>query len=130
MWVGSVDQEDPLEEEMATDSSIWTGKLHGQKSLVGNSPWGHKRWTGLGDWAHMHDMLRSVCGVKHPTISWFQTQPFTDPGPLVLSLIEVITFSSLPPLPVGKYISIIIHTHTHTHIYICIKHRICAVCCA
>ena len=31
-----------LEEEMATHSSILAGEYHGQKSLVGYSPWGHK----------------------------------------------------------------------------------------
>ena len=35
-------QEDPLEKGMATRSSILTGKSHGQRSLVGYSPWGHK----------------------------------------------------------------------------------------
>ena len=35
-------QEDPLEKGMATCSSILTGKSHGQRSLVGYSPWGHK----------------------------------------------------------------------------------------
>ena len=34
-------QEDPLEEEeMATHSSIITWEIHGQRSLVGRSPWG------------------------------------------------------------------------------------------
>ena len=41
-WVRSLDQEDPLEEEMATRSSILPGESHGQKSLVGHSPWDHK----------------------------------------------------------------------------------------
>ena len=36
-------QEDPLEKEMATHSSILVGKFHGQRSLVGYSPWGHER---------------------------------------------------------------------------------------
>jgi len=31
-----------LEEEMATHSSIMSGEYHGQRSLVGYSPWGHK----------------------------------------------------------------------------------------
>ena len=35
--------EDPLEKEMATCSSILAGKFHGQRSLVGYSPWGHNR---------------------------------------------------------------------------------------
>ena len=42
--VWSLGREDPLEVEMATHSSIldWK-KSHGQRSLVGYSPWGHKR---------------------------------------------------------------------------------------
>ena len=35
-------QEDPLEEEMATYSSILAGEPHGQRSLAGYSPWGRK----------------------------------------------------------------------------------------
>ena len=45
MWetgVRSLGQEDPLEEGMATHSSILAGESHGQRSLVGYSPWGHK----------------------------------------------------------------------------------------
>ena len=41
-WVRSLGREDPLEKEMATHSSTLAGKSHGQKSLVGYSPWGHK----------------------------------------------------------------------------------------
>ena len=35
--------EDPLEKEVATHSSILAWKFCGQRSLVGYSPWGHKR---------------------------------------------------------------------------------------
>ena len=35
-------QEEPLEEEMATHSSILARKPHGQRRLLGYSPWGHK----------------------------------------------------------------------------------------
>ena len=35
-------QENPLEKEMATHPSILAGKFHGQRSLVGYSPWCHK----------------------------------------------------------------------------------------
>ena len=41
-WVRSLGREDPLEKEMATHSSILAWEIHGQKSLVGCSPWGHK----------------------------------------------------------------------------------------
>ena len=45
MWetqVRSLDWENPLEKGMATTPVFLPGKSHGQKSLVGYSPWGHK----------------------------------------------------------------------------------------
>ena len=45
MWetqVRSLDRENPLEKGMATTPVFLPGKSHGQKSLVGYSPWGHK----------------------------------------------------------------------------------------
>ena len=41
-WVQSLGQEDPLEKEMATHSSIPAEKFHGQRSLASYSPWSHK----------------------------------------------------------------------------------------
>ena len=41
-WVRSLGWEDPLEEEMATHSSILAWRSHGQRSLADYSPWGHK----------------------------------------------------------------------------------------
>ena len=40
--VRSLGREDPLEKGMATHSSIPACEFHGQRSLVGFSPWGHK----------------------------------------------------------------------------------------
>ena len=42
MWVRSLTQEDPLEEEMATHSSILAWKTSWTQSLVGYNPWGCK----------------------------------------------------------------------------------------
>ena len=44
MRAGSLDQEDPLEEGMATHSSILV-KFHGQRSLAGYSPRGLREWV-------------------------------------------------------------------------------------
>ena len=38
-----LDQEDPLEKEMATTSVVLPGKSHGQRSLMGYSSWGPQR---------------------------------------------------------------------------------------
>ena len=35
-------QEDSLEKEMVIHSSILSWEIHGQRNLVGYSPWGHK----------------------------------------------------------------------------------------
>ena len=40
--VQSPSQEDPLEKGMSAHSRILPGEFHGQWSLAGNSPWGHK----------------------------------------------------------------------------------------
>ena len=42
MWVQSLGWEDPLEERMAPTLVFLPGESHGQRSLVGYSPWGHK----------------------------------------------------------------------------------------
>ena len=49
MWkmrVRSLGQEDPLEKELATHSSTLAWKIHGQRSLVGYSPWSRKELVG------------------------------------------------------------------------------------
>ena len=42
MWVRSLGQEDPLEEDVTTHTTILAWEIHGQKSFVGYSPWGCK----------------------------------------------------------------------------------------
>ena len=46
-WAPSLSWEDPLEEEMATHSSILVWKSHGQKPWWATVHGGAKRWTGL-----------------------------------------------------------------------------------
>ena len=43
-WVESLGCEDPLEKGMATTPVFWPGEFHGQRSLTGYSPRGHKEW--------------------------------------------------------------------------------------
>ena len=48
-WVRSLGWEDFLEKEMATHSSVLPGESHGQRGLVGYSPWVAKSRTRLSD---------------------------------------------------------------------------------
>ena len=68
--VPSVGQEDPLEKGRATHSSILPGEFHGQRSLVGYSPWSCKEldmieWLTLfifavvDTYSHIDDYLRT-----------------------------------------------------------------------
>ena len=41
-WVGFLGWEDALEEDVAIHSVFLPGESHGQRSLVGYSPWGLK----------------------------------------------------------------------------------------
>ena len=41
-WVLSLSGEDPLEKGMQPTQVFFPGEFHGQRSLVGYSPWGHK----------------------------------------------------------------------------------------
>ena len=49
MQVPSLGWEDPLKNEMAPTPVFLPGESHGQKSLVGYHPWGHKIQTGLSN---------------------------------------------------------------------------------
>ena len=40
-WVRSLSEEDPLEKGMQPTPVFLPGEFHGQRSLVGYSPWGH-----------------------------------------------------------------------------------------
>ena len=40
--IQSLGQEDPLEKGMATHSSVLAWRIHGQRSLLGYSPCGHR----------------------------------------------------------------------------------------
>ena len=54
-WVRSLGREDPLEKEMAIQSTpvLLPGKSHGQRNLVGYSPWGHKE-SDMTERLHFH----------------------------------------------------------------------------
>ena len=54
-----------LEEKMQPISGFLPGLFHGQRSLVGYSPWGH-RVRHNGAHAHMH-IAGSLCGIAYTT---------------------------------------------------------------
>ena len=59
-WVQSLSQEDPLEKEMATHSSILAGESHGQRSLVDYSSWGYKE-LDMSKRLHFQNVWSTLC---------------------------------------------------------------------
>ena len=49
--VQSLGQEDPLSRKWQPAPGFLPGKSHGQRSLVGYSPWGHKE-SGMTEYTH------------------------------------------------------------------------------
>ena len=64
LWVRSLGQEDPLEEEMATTPIFLPGKSHGQRNLAGCSLWGHKE-LDMTNSVHTQVMAWVLC------VDWF-----------------------------------------------------------
>ena len=67
-WVQSLGLEDPLEEEMATHSSILAWAIiHGQRSLAGYSPWGRKE----SDTTERLNNTTTLSVAQSPLSLWF-----------------------------------------------------------
>jgi len=60
MWVGSLGQEDPLEEEWQPTPVFLPGESHEQRSLGGYSPWGRKKLDMTEQLIHTHELYH-VC---------------------------------------------------------------------
>ena len=63
MWVQSLGQEDPLEREMATHSSILAWEIPQTEEPGGLQSMGlQKSWTRLNDWACTHGGVKQMAG--------------------------------------------------------------------
>ena len=58
--VQSLGEEDPVEKEMASHSVFLPEKSHGQRSLVGYTPWGPKESDMIEQLTHIHIVTRCV----------------------------------------------------------------------
>ena len=58
--VQSLGWEDSLEKGMAIHSSILAGEFHGQRSLVGYSPWGRKESDMTERLTHTHIEIKRI----------------------------------------------------------------------
>ena len=70
---------DPLEKGMAAHSSILAWRIHGQRSLVGYSPWGRKESdTTERDVTHIHETLGQKWRPRSQSPSMAIASPFVN----------------------------------------------------
>ena len=55
LWVQSLGLEDPLGRNWQPTPVFLPGKFHGQRSLVGYSPWGHKELDRTERLTHIYN---------------------------------------------------------------------------
>ena len=56
-WVPSLGGEDPWRRAWQPTPVFWPGESHGQKSLVGSSPWGHPESDATERLSTAHSIL-------------------------------------------------------------------------
>jgi len=76
------------------------GKLHGQRSLVGPSPWGHKE-LGATEYTHTHTHTHIHTYIYTHILTHIHTDTQTHIHPHTYTHTHTHTYT---------------HTHTHTHI--------------
>ena len=84
MWVQSLGWEDPRRKKWQPTPVFLPGKLHGQRSLAGYSPWGCKE-LDMTEWAHtsthlVHNLVLCVFPFKDTvfnTYCWFMNIELT-----------------------------------------------------
>ena len=83
--IQSLGWEDPLEEDMATHSIFLPGESHGQRTLVGYSPYVHRVRHDWSDWACVHTHIWEGCNLLCLLISITITPKQPDRIPSVLA---------------------------------------------
>ena len=79
MWAPSLGQEVPLKKEMTTCSKLLPGEFHGQRRLVGYSPWGRKEldttenthtspWLLINDYCFLLPLMTGSWVVEYDSV--------------------------------------------------------------
>ena len=104
--VWSLCQEDPLEKKWQPTPVLSPGKSHGQRSLVGYSPWG-RRELDTNEWLYLLMHL-----VKPSKASFFIGIQLSSVAQLCLTLCNPMDYS-MPVLPVHHQLPEPTQTHVH-----------------
>ena len=101
MQVRSLGQEDPLQKRMGTHSVFLPGESHGQRSLVGSSPWGHKESDMTEETQHalIHTVILQDFSAR---AVWPQSTAFAPSTASLFCLMAICILLGLPGLLCGR----------------------------
>ena len=109
-WVWSLGCEDLLEKEMATLSSFLPWEVHGQRSLVSYSPWGHKE-SDMTEHTCIHRHMHRSTEIHRHTQIQTHTHRYTETHTHVHACTHTDTHSH-------RHTHTDIHVHTHTCMHV------------
>ena len=91
----SLGREDPLQKRMGTHSVFLPGESHGQRSLVGSSPWGHKESDMTEETQHalIHTVILQDFSAR---AVWPQSTAFAPSTASLFCLIAICILLGLP----------------------------------
>ena len=82
-WVQSLGQEDPGRRKWQPTPVLLPRKFHGQRSLVGYSPWGRKE-LDITEWLHFGFISKVPEAVCHSLLQWTMLCRNSPPWPIHL----------------------------------------------
>ena len=99
MLVRSLGQEDPLEEGMATHSSILAGESHGQRSLPSYRASGFTEWdtAACTEWNRFYQVWPQDTKLKKESCKFYPVSPLSPPPSVIWR--QWINFGPLGILP-------------------------------
>ena len=71
IWVPSLGQENPLDEQMATHSGILTWRIRWTEEPGGLSPWGHKE-SDTTENAHTNSFIKNKASYITTQLNWLR----------------------------------------------------------
>ena len=89
MWVQSPGQENPLEKGRQLTPAFLPGEFHGQRSLVGYSPWGHKE----------SDTIEQLTRLGSVLLPWETIKTYLLRSSVFSYIINSSELMSLPKMP-------------------------------
>ena len=95
-WVWFLGWEDPLEEGMAPTPVFLPGESHGQRSLAGYSPWGHKE-SDMTEWLSTGVARKTTLGNMY-MVPEIVSSPWLEAQEAMVNITIILILATIPKI--------------------------------